>query len=122
MRLTEIKKNRLLGITAIFALGLLAGCARNPEVVKKKYFDRGTAYFEKGQYADAAIEYRNAIRIDPGFAQAHYQLAKSFLKLTDGNRAYLEMQRTVEIEPANWDAQLDLARLLLSARSLSLAR
>lgn len=62
----------LVGLTA----GLLAGCSRDPNVRKQKYFESGTRYFEAGKYREAAIQYLNAVQVDPAYAEAHYQLAQ----------------------------------------------
>ncbi|HXJ17809.1 MAG TPA: tetratricopeptide repeat protein, partial [Candidatus Polarisedimenticolia bacterium] len=83
---------------------LIAGCTRNPEVRKKKFADKGDSYFQQGKYREAAIEYENAIQIDPGYAKAHYQLAQCFLKRGDWVRGYQELMRTVDIEPQNLKA------------------
>jgi Tfp pilus assembly protein PilF len=59
----------------LFLLLLLCSCARDPNVRKEKYFQSGQRYFEQGKYREAVIEFGNAIKIDPNFAQAHHQLA-----------------------------------------------
>ncbi len=92
----------------------LAGCSRDPNVRKQKYFESGQRYFEKGKYREAAIQFGNAVQIDPRFAEAHYQLAKTDLKLMDGLHAYQEFSRTLELQPANYQAHIDIANLLIS--------
>lgn len=94
--------------------GALAGCSRDPQVVKQKHFDKGMAYFEEGQYREAEIEFENAIQIDSQFAQAHYKLAHCYLKVGAVRQAYQELAQTVEIAPDNLKTQLDLANLLLA--------
>jgi tetratricopeptide (TPR) repeat protein len=101
---------------------LVAGCTRNPEARKKKYADRASSYFQQGKYREAAIEYQNAIQIDPQFAEARYQLSQCFLKQGDWVRGYQELMRTIEIEPENRKAQLDLAGILLAAGKFPEAR
>jgi cellulose synthase operon protein C len=96
---------------------LLAGCNRDPNVRKQKYFDSGESYFAEGKYREAAIQYSNAIQIDSRFAQAHYQLGETFLKLGDTQHGYQELLRTVELAPENYRAQMDLANLLITARN-----
>jgi len=65
-----------VGFRCILILTLIAttftGCSRDPNVRKQKYLHSGQSYFEKGKYREAAIEFTNAIKIDPGFAEAHY--------------------------------------------------
>ena len=108
-------------ITLLAAATLFAGCSRNPEVRKKKFLDSGNAYFDKGQYREANIEYQNAIQVDPKFADAHYRLAQSLMKQGDFSHAYQELVRAVEFDPSNWKAQLDLGNLLLAGRQFQQA-
>ncbi|MGB9242997.1 MAG: hypothetical protein WCC03_06560, partial [Candidatus Acidiferrales bacterium] len=66
---------RSLWISFLIAAFALASCSLNPEVKKKKFLDKGIAYFDKGQYREADLEFENEIKIDPKFADAHYRLA-----------------------------------------------
>src|SRR5436853_7312116 len=93
----------------VILLGLtLVGCSRDPNVRKQKYFESGDRYFAKGKYREAAIQYSNAVRVDPRFAQAHSQLGETYLKLHDWNRAYTELSLAVEQDPDNHSARVDL--------------
>jgi len=102
-------------LLVVVAAGLLAGCSRDPNVVKQKYFQSGMQYFEKGKYREAAIQFQNAVNTDPQYVEAHYQLARCYLKLAMWSGAYGELQRTVDLAPQNWKARIDLGNLLLAA-------
>src|SRR5437660_1599008 len=65
------------------------------------------------------FQYSNAIQIDSRFAQAHYQLSQTYLKLGDTNRAFQELDRTVELAPDNYRARTDLSNLLVTVRNRS---
>ena len=108
-------------ISLVIAVFAIASCSLNPEVKKKKFLDKGVAYFDKGQYREANIEFENAIQIDPKFADAHYRLAQSLMKQGDWSHAYQELTRTVEFDPANQKAQLDLGNILLAGRQFQQA-
>jgi len=95
-------------ITALFT-----GCTRDPNVRKQKFLESGDRFFAQSKYREAAIQYSNALQIDSKFAQAHYQLGQTYLKLGDLSRAYQELQRTVELTPDNFRARLDMANLLV---------
>ena len=56
----------------IFAVGLVAGCHTDPNVKKQKYLESGKRYSTEGKYKEAAIQFQNAIKIDKGFADAHF--------------------------------------------------
>jgi tetratricopeptide (TPR) repeat protein len=96
----------------------VTGCSRDPNVRKQKYFDSGGRYFDEAKYREAAIQYSNAIQIDSRFAQAHYKLGETFLKLHDWQRAAQELSRSVDLAPDNYPARVDLANLLISGRDL----
>jgi len=92
-----------------------AGCSHDPNVRKQKYFESGERYFEKGKYREAVIQYRNATEVDGSFASAHFKLAESYMKLQDWQRAYGELTKTVELQPDNYKARLELTRILIAA-------
>jgi len=96
---------------------MFTGCSRDPNVRKQKYLDSGEKYFAEGKYREASIQYLNAIQIDSRFAQAHYDLSQTYLKLGDSNRAFQELTRTVELAPDNYRAHTDLANLLVTVRN-----
>ena len=112
---------RSISVRMLLACLLLAavftGCSRDPNVRKQKYFDSGEKYFAEGKYHEAAIQFSNAIQIDSRFAQAHYELGQTYLKLSDQNRAFQELSRTVELDPSNYRAHTDLANLLVGVRN-----
>lgn len=93
------------------------GCSRDPNVRKQKYFASGEKYYAEGKYREAAIQYSNAVQIDPRFAQAHYQLSQTDLRLGDPNRAAQELYRTLELAPDNYKAHTDIANLLVTVRN-----
>lgn len=107
---------RLLLVCCLLST-LFTACSRDPNVRKQKYFDSGEKYFAQGKYREAAIQYSNAIQIDSRFAQAHFQLSQTYLKLGDSQHAFPELNRTVELAPDNYRAHVDLANLLVTVRN-----
>ncbi len=106
-----------LPLACLLLAAFFTGCSHDPNVRKQKYFDSGEKYFAEGKYHEAAIQFLNATQIDPRFAQAHYELGQTYLKLDDKNRAFQELTRTVEIDANNYRAHTDLANLLVSVRN-----
>src|ERR1700680_4995188 len=102
--------------------GLFTGCSRDPNVRKQKFLESGNRYRDKGKFREAAIQYANAVQVDPRFAEAHFQLGETYLKLKDYNRAFAELSRAVNLVPGNYPAHVDLANLLISARDLKEAQ
>jgi tetratricopeptide (TPR) repeat protein len=105
---------RLLLFGLLFP-ALLTSCNRDPNVRKQKFLESGNRYRDKGKLREAAIQYSNAIQVDPRFAEAHFQLGETYLKLKDGNRAFTELSRAVDLAPENYQAHTELANLLLAA-------
>ena len=85
----------LLGLISV----LFVGCSRDPNVRKQKYFESGQHYLDKGQYREAAIQFKNAVQIDSTYGNAHYGLAQALLKLQQWNPAYQELARTLALQP-----------------------
>src|SRR5690348_13221546 len=114
------KSARTLLIAAAAALSLLlASCAANPEKAKLNFMNKGQAFMKNAQYSSAAIEFRNAVKIDPKYVEAYYQLAKADLALRDGNAAFNALNQAISIDPNRVDARVERARLLLSAKQFS---
>jgi len=111
-----------VSLTLILALG---GCSQSPEAKKAKYHERGLVYFEKGQYQEAAIEFKNVVQIEPKDADAHYRLALTYLKLGGVpylQAAFVELTKTVESDASNRDAQLKLGEMYLLGNEPAKAR
>src|SRR5271156_4599425 len=113
----QVTTNGVRVATALLSAAvLLCSCARNPQKAKAKYLAEGQNYMKKGQYGDAAIEFRNALRIDPRFVDAYYQLAEADLAQHNWNGAYTSLQKAIDLDPTRLDARVDRGRLFLAAR------
>jgi tetratricopeptide (TPR) repeat protein len=112
------KQAALLVVISAILLTFTLACSRDPNVRKQKYLESGKRYVEKQKYREAVIQFSNALQVDPRFADAHYQLAQAYFKLGAFQSAYAELMRTVELQPNNMAAQVDLGNLLLGARQL----
>lgn len=106
---------KMLSRLTCCALLIALGACSNPEVAKKKYFDQGNAAFDKGQYNEAILAYRNAIKVDPLFGDARLKLATAYEKLGQGGNAMREYVRAGDLLPARGDVQLTAAKYLLAA-------
>ena len=100
----------------------MAGCHRDPNVRKQKYLESGNRYSEQGKYREAAIQYMNALKVDKSFPEAHYALAQTYMHLGQYSGAYAELTRTVDLQPANLKARIDLGNLLLAGGKIDEAQ
>jgi tetratricopeptide (TPR) repeat protein len=98
------------------ALGVLSAACSSPEIRKKQYLDSGNSYFERGDYAAAIIEYRNAIQVDATFGPARKQLSQSYARTGNTQGALEEMVRAADLLPDDFEVQVEAGNLLLAAR------
>jgi tetratricopeptide (TPR) repeat protein len=114
----ELVSSRQLATLLAVALGLmplLSGCFLSPEKRKMSYLKSGKQYMQEKKYEAAAIEFRNAAKIDPRSAEAEYGLAQAELELHEWSSALADLSKTIELDPNRLDARLDRARLSLAA-------
>jgi Tfp pilus assembly protein PilF len=108
-------RRRLLALVLIAAVTAV-GCRTNPDVAKQEYVKSGDRFVEQKKYAEAIVQYRNAVQQDPRFGEARYKLAEAYAKTGDGRNAYREYIRAADLLPDNVDAQVKAATMLLMAR------
>ncbi len=102
-------------VMLLAAAALLAGCRGNPSVRKMRYLDSGERFSAQGKYREAAIQFMNALKVDRNFSEAHYELAGAYEHMDQFNAASSELTRTVELQPANCRARIDLGNLLMAS-------
>ncbi|NDQ56046.1 MAG: tetratricopeptide repeat protein [Acidipila sp.] len=99
----------------VLASCFMAGCTRDPNVRKQKYLESGNRFLAKDKYREAAIQYQNALQVDPRFVEAHYQLSQAYLKLGALSGAAGELQRTLDLDANHVKGQIDYGNLVLVA-------
>jgi len=108
-----------IALAALVALVSLSSCSRDPQVVKKRYLDRGNVYFEKAKYKEAAIMYRNAIQKDMKYGPAYYKLALTYIQLKQIGPAVGQLRRAIELlpvsSPDHWDSVIKISEIYLEA-------
>ncbi|MCC6643031.1 MAG: tetratricopeptide repeat protein, partial [Deltaproteobacteria bacterium] len=74
------RSRRLASLCAVLALamgGSLLGACQSQETKISEHQERGEQYAKDGKYAEAVIEFKNVLQLDPNQAKAHYGLAKA---------------------------------------------
>ena len=84
-------------------LSVVLGACGSEETKRARFFDKGKALFEAGDYVKARLEFKNALQIDPKFAEAYYMLGMTELKEGNVKQAYGLFVKTVELDPALLD-------------------
>src|SRR5690554_1351603 len=105
------------GLPCLLVLLLAGPLACQDEAARLvEHMERGEQALEAEKPNEAAIEFKNALQIDPNHAPAHFGLAKAYLAQRDVRKAYWELQETVRLDPDNVEARLALAQFLLLGR------
>lgn len=99
----------------LMIMAVVVSCASKEEK-KASHLQKGKAYFEKGEYKAAEIEFKNAIQIDPKDIAANLQLGETYMKIGDPQRAFRQYLNVMEIDPENIDASLKLAAFYMLAK------
>jgi uncharacterized protein (TIGR02996 family) len=94
------------------ALLVLTACQDDSTRIAE-HRERGDAYIANEEYAEAILEFKNVLKLDPNDAAAHYGLATAYLAQQDPRRAYWELEETARLDPENVDARLQLGQFLL---------
>jgi tetratricopeptide (TPR) repeat protein len=102
-------------ILMLFVALAFCACKKDPQKAKAKYLASGEAFLKQKKYGDAAVEFRNAIRMDKDYAGAYYQLAQAELAQKHFPQAFQALKKTTDLDPNRMDAQLDIGRLYLGA-------
>jgi tetratricopeptide (TPR) repeat protein len=107
--------NRRLITRTLAACGiaLLVACS-GPEAKKMKFFSKGKALYDKGDYVKAKLEFKNAIQIDPKYSAAYQMIGMVALRENDLKGAYGFFSKAVELDPANRAAQYELGKIFLA--------
>jgi tetratricopeptide (TPR) repeat protein len=106
-------------IKCLAAIGLfcasipLASCSKDPNEQKQAYLASGNKYFEQKQFAEAALEYRNALQIDPSFGEAHSRLSAALFEKGESTEAARELIRAADLMEADTALQLKAGNVLL---------
>src|SRR5260221_7447633 len=94
---------------------MATACTKDPEVAKRKYLNSGDKAASQKKYAEAGIEYRNAIQQDARFGEAHFGLGETYANLGQGSDALREYVRAADLMPDHAAAQLRAGQMLILA-------
>lgn len=97
-------------VLCILAGLCLVACGKNAA----QYIDRGNQLYTSGQYGDAIINYRNAIKKSPDSGEAYYRLGLALLKQNQIGEAYQAFNHAVPLSPKNIRAKIQLGALSLA--------
>lgn len=98
-------------VTATLVLFLTA--CDGPEQRKMEFYQKGKRLLEQGDLVKAALELKNAVQIDPKFAEGYYQLGLLEWRRGAYPGAFEWFGKAVQASPGHLEAQVMLGRLYL---------
>src|SRR5438045_897431 len=92
----------------LWAVGLLlaTACSHDPKLLKQKYVASGDQYFAQQKYAEAIVEYRNAVAQDGRDGLVRLKLGDAYYKVGNLPETLGEYVRAADLLPDNVAAQL----------------
>ncbi len=78
---------------------------KNEKSMVPLYNDLGNNYMRLGRYRPAEIAFKNAIKINPKYFNAHYGLAGAYLRQNKIDEGLEELQKVVELAPDSEEAK-----------------
>ena len=102
-------------IAAVCLALIVSGCAGDPHAAMLKYAQSGDSYVAAGKFAEAVIEYRNAVQIEPRAGDVRLKLADAYMRQGDAAKALDEYVRAADVLP-DASVQLKAGSILLVAR------
>ena len=92
----RVTTNHLLVITIIVNISCFVSACGSRQ---KAHFNRGLAYYHRGQLEQSIAEYQKAIQINPNFAQARNNLGNVYYNQGKLEEAVVEYQGAIAINP-----------------------
>jgi Tfp pilus assembly protein PilF len=93
----------------------LGACRQDPATKVRGFVSSGDNYVKQGKFAEAAVQYRNAIQTDPQAADARVKLGETLLQTGDFANALGEYVRAADLRPEDNALQVKAGSLLLLA-------
>jgi tetratricopeptide (TPR) repeat protein len=112
---------RCAGVFGIAALLWLSACD-SPKELEAKYIANGKALYESGDLVKAAIEFRNALQIQPASLEPQYYLGLIAEKQGKREAAAGAFQKVADADPKNFEANRKAGQYALMVGSADNAK
>jgi tetratricopeptide (TPR) repeat protein len=100
---------------------VIQACGNSADQIKD-YLESGKDFYNKENYIQAKLEFKNAIQIDNKLAEAYYYLALIDEKNKNWKGVYSNLSSTLQLNFDNHDARLMLAKIYLLSADLDKAK
>ncbi len=95
----------------------VTGCKRDPATRAAEYIQKGKAALTAKDYSRAILQFKNAVRVHPKDAEAHYQLGLAFLANGDFGSGATEIKKAIDLDPKHAGAQVKMAEMMAMTRN-----
>ena len=87
---------------------LMSGCRS-----ARTYVEKGNAFFDRGEYREASLNYRKALQKDPKSGEAYHRLGLSEWKQGNAADAFQALSFAVQLSPDSEPSRVDLCNFAL---------
>jgi cellulose synthase operon protein C len=105
--------SRILRHVAFGCLSLFLVACSSAEERAQNYYKSGEEYLQKGDYAKASVEFRNALKIKDNLPDAWYGMAVIEEQGQNWPKVFGDLNKVLELQPKHTKALLELSRLSL---------
>jgi DNA-binding winged helix-turn-helix (wHTH) protein/Tfp pilus assembly protein PilF len=102
--------------SAIIALVLALVLVKSVPAIARSFNNRGFQLQRRGQINAAIEDYQRAIRLNSGYAEAHYNLADAYEEIPNYDKALEEYQLAIDADLRFYEAYNNLSRLYILRR------
>jgi tetratricopeptide (TPR) repeat protein len=108
----HLRARRVRLALVVLLCGLISSaCTRDPNARKQKFYKAGVECLNKGDAKKAALQFMNALQIDPQFAEAANVLAEIRFRQGDYRQAYSLLQQAIAGKPEYLPSHRGLAQI-----------
>jgi cellulose synthase operon protein C len=111
--LTDRRINHFLLLLLVFSCCFGVACKEDPVKAKKRYLEKGKKYLEEKKYAEAKLEFRNALTFDKKNVEALFGLAESDAGTNNFQEAFEIYRAVIDLDPKNIEAKARLGNIYL---------
>jgi tetratricopeptide (TPR) repeat protein len=98
-------------VSIVVVVAALAGCSRHPF---ERFFTSGERYLTAKKYSEAAIQFQNAVRVDPRSIAAQLKLGDAYAALGQPGNAAAAYERGCSLDSRNVPACVQAAAQFLA--------
>ncbi|MDP2662963.1 MAG: tetratricopeptide repeat protein [Dehalococcoidia bacterium] len=85
---------------------------------KEELFGKGLGAYGKGNLDEAIAAFKEALQVDPGYADAYFAIANSYNKKGNLDEAISAIKKAIELDPQEVLYHTELSRLYVQLKMI----